>query len=187
MNRRLLMGKSRTGLAGVFVRISPIVETWKGMTKYVSLAASRLRGGDRLLLSPHRRAQQGLGTGCGKSAEEEDRRGADRMMDGQKRRDSANVLPDDVGPGDGVRQPPAPFDGEPASRPAPASITGSLAAISLVLLALSGYGAVPAELFFLTGLFGGAKTTRIIHPWIGVVLFFSFSDLYSSATAGQTM
>jgi formate dehydrogenase subunit gamma len=30
------------------------------------------------------------------------------------------------------------------------------------------------SLFFLTGLFGGGQNTRMLHPWIGVVLFFSF-------------
>ena len=34
------------------------------------------------------------------------------------------------------------------------------------------------SLFFLTGLFGGGQITRAIHPWIGVVLFFSFLGLF---------
>jgi len=34
------------------------------------------------------------------------------------------------------------------------------------------------SLFFLTGLFGGGQLTRIIHPFIGVVLFFSFLGLF---------
>ncbi|QJP17874.1 formate dehydrogenase subunit gamma [Starkeya sp. ORNL1] len=53
-----------------------------------------------------------------------------------------------------------------------------ITAISLVLLALSGMALFTPKLFFLTGLFGGGQTTRIIHPWIGVVLFFSFSGLF---------
>ena len=43
-----------------------------------------------------------------------------------------------------------------------------------VLLALSGMALFYPKLFFLPVLFGGGQTTRMIHPWIGVVLFFSF-------------
>ncbi|HMN70890.1 MAG TPA: formate dehydrogenase subunit gamma [Rhodoblastus sp.] len=53
-----------------------------------------------------------------------------------------------------------------------------LTAICLILLALSGLALFTPSLFFLTGLFGGGQTTRMIHPWIGVVLFFSFSGLF---------
>src|SRR5262249_41753209 len=51
-------------------------------------------------------------------------------------------------------------------------------AMSLVLLALSGLSLFHPSLFFLTGLFGGGESTRAIHPWIGVVLFFSFCGLF---------
>ncbi|MCB1535884.1 MAG: formate dehydrogenase subunit gamma [Rhodoblastus sp.] len=51
-------------------------------------------------------------------------------------------------------------------------------AICLILLALSGLALFTPALFFLTGLFGGGQATRAIHPWIGVVLFFSFSGLF---------
>ena len=51
-------------------------------------------------------------------------------------------------------------------------------AISLVLLALSGLALFHPSLFFLTDLFGGGQWTRTIHPWIGVVLFFSFAGLF---------
>jgi len=51
-------------------------------------------------------------------------------------------------------------------------------ALCLILLALSGLALFHPSLFFLTGLFGGGQTTRAIHPWIGVVLFFSFSGLF---------
>ncbi|MCP8937558.1 formate dehydrogenase subunit gamma [Alsobacter sp. SYSU M60028] len=51
-------------------------------------------------------------------------------------------------------------------------------AISLILLALSGMALFTPSLFFLTGLFGGGTLTREIHPWIGVVLFFSFAGLF---------
>jgi len=51
-------------------------------------------------------------------------------------------------------------------------------AISLVLLALSGLSMFHPSLFFLTAIFGGGQATRTIHPWIGVVLFFSFALLF---------
>jgi formate dehydrogenase subunit gamma len=51
-------------------------------------------------------------------------------------------------------------------------------AISLILLALSGMSLFHPALFFLTGLFGGGQLTRIIHPWIGVVLAVSFAGLF---------
>jgi len=53
-----------------------------------------------------------------------------------------------------------------------------ITAVSLVLLALSGLSLFHPSLFFLTGLFGGGESTRAIHPWIGVVLFFSFCGLF---------
>lgn len=59
-----------------------------------------------------------------------------------------------------------------------ARINHWITAISLVLLALSGLAMFSPSLFFLTGLFGGGQLTRIIHPWIGVVLFFSFLGLF---------
>lgn len=59
-----------------------------------------------------------------------------------------------------------------------ARINHWITAASLVLLALSGLALFHPSLFFLTGLFGGGSTTRMIHPWIGVVLFFSFMGLF---------
>src|ERR1700716_4303457 len=53
-----------------------------------------------------------------------------------------------------------------------------ITATSLVLLALSGLALFHPSLYFLTGLFGGGQATRAIHPWIGVVLFFSFIGLF---------
>ena len=53
-----------------------------------------------------------------------------------------------------------------------------ITAICLVSLALSGLALFHPSLFFLTGLFGGGESTRMIHPWIGVVLFFSFAGLF---------
>ncbi len=59
-----------------------------------------------------------------------------------------------------------------------ARINHWITAISLVLLALSGLALFHPDLFFLTGLFGGGENTRMIHPWIGVLLFFSFFGLF---------
>jgi formate dehydrogenase subunit gamma len=59
-----------------------------------------------------------------------------------------------------------------------ARINHWITAVSLVLLALSGLSLFHPSLYFLTGLFGGGQITRAIHPWIGVVLFFSFFGLF---------
>jgi formate dehydrogenase subunit gamma len=59
-----------------------------------------------------------------------------------------------------------------------ARINHWLTATCLVLLALSGLALFHPALFFLTALFGGGDFTRFIHPWIGVVLFFSFTGLF---------
>src|SRR5450631_2366087 len=59
-----------------------------------------------------------------------------------------------------------------------ARINHWITAVSLVLLALSGLSLFHPSLFFLTGLFGGGATTRAIHPWIGVLLVFSFAGLF---------
>ena len=59
-----------------------------------------------------------------------------------------------------------------------ARINHWITATCLVLLAVSGLALFHPSLFFLTDLFGGGQTTRMIHPWIGVVLFFSFFALF---------
>jgi formate dehydrogenase subunit gamma len=59
-----------------------------------------------------------------------------------------------------------------------ARINHWITATSLVLLALSGLALFHPSLFFLTELFGGGQWTRAIHPWIGVLLFFSFAGLF---------
>lgn len=90
-------------------------------------------------------------------------------------RRTAASPPDDVEPGDSVHP------GHPVTvdrYTAGARVNHWITAISLVLLALSGMALFTPKLFFLTGLFGGGQTTRVIHPWIGVVLFFSFSGLF---------
>ena len=59
-----------------------------------------------------------------------------------------------------------------------ARINHWITAASLILLALSGLALFHPSLFFLSGLFGGGQFTRFIHPWIGVLLFFSFFGLF---------
>jgi formate dehydrogenase subunit gamma len=59
-----------------------------------------------------------------------------------------------------------------------ARINHWITAASLILLALSGLALFHPSLFFLAGLFGGGQFTRFIHPWIGVLLFFSFFGLF---------
>ena len=59
-----------------------------------------------------------------------------------------------------------------------ARINHWITATSLVPLGLSGLTLFHPSLFFLTDLFGGGQNTRMIHPWIGVVLFFSFFVLF---------
>ena len=52
-----------------------------------------------------------------------------------------------------------------------------LVAITFIMLALSGLALFHPAFFFLTNLFGGGPWTRILHPFIGVVLFVSFLSL----------
>lgn len=83
--------------------------------------------------------------------------------------------PYDVGPADKVH----PGDPVTVDRYTPAArVNHWITAASLVLLALSGLSLFHPSLFFLTALFGGGDTTRAIHPWIGVVLFFGFLGLF---------
>ena len=81
----------------------------------------------------------------------------------------------DVEPGDSVH----PGDPVTVDRyTAGARVNHWITATCLVLLALSGLALFSPWLFFLTGLFGGGQWTRAIHPWLGVVLFFSFAGLF---------
>lgn len=50
-------------------------------------------------------------------------------------------------------------------------------AISFVMLALSGLALFHPAMFWLTALFGGGPWTRILHPFIGLVMFVSFMGL----------
>jgi formate dehydrogenase subunit gamma len=81
----------------------------------------------------------------------------------------------DVEPGDQVHP------GNPVTvdrYTAGARVNHWITATCLVLLAISGLALFHPVLFFLTNLFGGGQNTRAIHPWIGVVLFFSFSGMF---------
>ncbi|HEY0294103.1 MAG TPA: formate dehydrogenase subunit gamma [Bordetella sp.] len=49
-----------------------------------------------------------------------------------------------------------------------------ITAICFVLLALSGLALFHPAFFWLTNLFGGGPWTRILHPFVGVVMFVSF-------------
>jgi len=81
----------------------------------------------------------------------------------------------DVQPGDRVN----PGDPVTVSRyTAAARVNHWITAASLVLLAISGLALFHPVLFFLAGLFGGGENARALHPWIGVVLFFSFLGLF---------
>lgn len=47
-------------------------------------------------------------------------------------------------------------------------------AITFILLALSGLALFHPAMFWLTNLFGGGQWTRILHPFIGLVMFAAF-------------
>lgn len=71
------------------------------------------------------------------------------------------------------------MEAKPVSRyTAAARLNHWVTAVSLILLALSGLALFHPSLFFLTGLFGGGQMTRIVHPWIGIVLAVSFAGLF---------
>jgi formate dehydrogenase subunit gamma len=49
-----------------------------------------------------------------------------------------------------------------------------ITAITFVLLALSGLSMFHPAMFWLSSLFGGGQWTRILHPFVGLVMFVSF-------------
>ena len=70
-------------------------------------------------------------------------------------------------------------EAKPVSRYTTAArINHWITAVSLILLALSGLALFHPSLYFFTALFGGGQWTRILHPWIGVVLAVSFLGLF---------
>ncbi len=52
-----------------------------------------------------------------------------------------------------------------------------LTAITFLLLAFSGLALFHPSMFWFSQFFGGGTWTRILHPYIGVVMFVSFSGL----------
>ena len=52
-----------------------------------------------------------------------------------------------------------------------------LTAITFILLAFSGLALFHPSMFWFTQFFGGPVWTRILHPYIGVVMFLSFAGL----------
>jgi len=61
--------------------------------------------------------------------------------------------------------------------PAPVRRNHWLVAISFVLAALSGLALYHPALFWLTNLFGGGTWTRILHPFIGLLMVVVFAFL----------
>ena len=51
-------------------------------------------------------------------------------------------------------------------------------AASLIVLALTGLAFFSPSLYFLTAFFGGGTFTRWLHPFVGILLFFSFLLLF---------
>jgi formate dehydrogenase subunit gamma len=52
-------------------------------------------------------------------------------------------------------------------------------ALMFVLAALSGLAFFHPSLFFLSHLFGGGQWTRILHPFLGVLMFLAFMGLFT--------
>jgi formate dehydrogenase subunit gamma len=50
-------------------------------------------------------------------------------------------------------------------------------AITFILLALSGLALFHPSMYWLTNLFGGGQWTRILHPFVGVLMFVAFAWL----------
>ena len=140
-------------------RISPVVEAWKGVTKYAGLTAI---GAFAAIGFLHH-----IVTGANRVTEHDEEE-AKRLADREERM----TAHPDVARGDAVHR------GDPVivdRYTVAARINHWITAICLVLLALSGLALFHPSLFFLTGLFGGGQMARILHPWIGVVMFVSFA------------
>jgi formate dehydrogenase subunit gamma len=61
----------------------------------------------------------------------------------------------------------------------PSRLNHWVVAASLILLAIGGMSLFSPTLYPLSALFGGGEITRVIHPWIGVVLLVSFFGLFA--------
>ncbi len=55
-----------------------------------------------------------------------------------------------------------------------------ITAITFVILALSGLALFHPSMYWLTNLLGGGTWTRILHPFVGVVMFVSFIVMVKS-------
>ena len=53
-----------------------------------------------------------------------------------------------------------------------------LVALLFVLATISGLALFHPSMYFLTGVLGGGQWTRILHPFIGTIMFVSFVILY---------
>ena len=58
---------------------------------------------------------------------------------------------------------------------APERINHWVVAVCFVLLAISGLAFFYPAFFWLTGVFGTPQLARIIHPFVGVVMFLAFA------------
>lgn len=52
-----------------------------------------------------------------------------------------------------------------------------IVALTFILLALSGLALFHPSMFWMSNLFGGGTWTRILHPFIGIVMFVAFAIL----------
>ena len=59
-----------------------------------------------------------------------------------------------------------------------------IVAMAFVLAALSGLALFHPALFWLSALFGGGPWTRILHPWIGLLMFVAFA-FYGAGMAAE--
>lgn len=59
-----------------------------------------------------------------------------------------------------------------------ARINHWIAAISMILLALTGLAMYWPPLFFIANIFGGGQVIRAIHPYLGVLMVVSFAGLF---------
>jgi formate dehydrogenase subunit gamma len=59
-----------------------------------------------------------------------------------------------------------------------------IVAIAFVLAALSGLALFHPGLFWLSSLFGGGPWTRILHPFLGLLMFVAFA-VYGAGMAGE--
>jgi formate dehydrogenase subunit gamma len=66
-------------------------------------------------------------------------------------------------------------------------MTHWVVAVAFVLAALSGLAFFHPSMFFFSNLFGGGPWTRILHPFIGIVMFVAFVVVVSQHWAENQM